>query len=483
VNNEKSSSLNKTAIKSGSSYLLSNILLRSSALLTAPIFTRLLSTSDYGIAGNFAAWLSIGLVIVGLGLPYSIGNAKIDFPSEFNKYLASIQILGSIVGVSVLLLAILFRVQLSEWMELDQYLVVMLFVYLLFLPSVVFSQERYKFLLLYKENIYISIFSTLGSIVFCLIFILYVFSEERYYGRIIGLILPLFLMGVFFYNKILRDGWSTNIRKYWSYALKISVPMIPHALAMVVLDQMDRIMIIKICGRSVAGLYSFGYGYAILILIFSNAVLQAYNPWLYISYLKNDIKAIKTSNMVITYVMCILTVIVVSMAPEALKLLGSRSFWDAKWVIAPIAAGALFQYVYNTYASLELYHKKTTVIAIGSVLAAIINYALNSMFIPVFGYVAAAYSTFASYFVLALFHRYACQKVCKKQVYDDKYVFAVTIFTAVISLLITQLYEYFFLRYLLLVVLLLIVCFSQIKRIKTLYNLLSSKNRNFDTLK
>ena len=194
MNNEKSSSLNKTAIKSGSSYLLSNILLRSSALLTAPIFTRLLSTSDYGIAGNFAAWLSIGLVIVGLGLPYSIGNAKIDFPSEFNKYLASIQILGSIVGVSVLLLAILFRVQ--------------------FLPSVVFSQERYKFLLLYKENIYISIFSTLGSIVFCLIFILYVFSEERYYGRIIGLILPLFLMGVFFYNKILRDGWSTNIRKY-----------------------------------------------------------------------------------------------------------------------------------------------------------------------------------------------------------------------------------------------------------------------------
>ena len=201
MENEKSGNLNRIALKSGSSYMLSNILISASSIITAPIFTRLLTTSDYGIASNFAAWLNIGLVVIGLGLPYSIGNAKTDFPSELNRYLASIQTLGTIMTATVLILAVLFRKQLSEWMAIDQTLVLVILVYLLFLPSVLFAQERYKFILQYKQNIYISILGTLGAIFFCLIFILYLFNDQRYYGRIIGLIFPMFLMGVFFILK------------------------------------------------------------------------------------------------------------------------------------------------------------------------------------------------------------------------------------------------------------------------------------------
>ena len=68
MNREKNSSLNNLAVKSGSSYMISNLVLSSLSIITAPIFTRLLSTSDYGIAANFAAWVNICLVIIGLGL-------------------------------------------------------------------------------------------------------------------------------------------------------------------------------------------------------------------------------------------------------------------------------------------------------------------------------------------------------------------------------------------------------------------------------
>lgn len=471
---EKSNNLNKIALKSGSGYMLSNILIRSSAILTAPIFTRLLTTSDYGIASNFAAWLNIGLVVVGLGLPYSIGNAKMDFPSELNKYLASIQTLGSIFAIAFLFLAILFKAQLAEFMELDQYLVLVIFIYILFLSSVTFSQERYKFNLEYKQNIYIAIFGSLGAIIFCLIFILYVFNDQRYYGRIIGLIFPMFLMGVFFYIKIIRDGWSINIRKYWSYALKISLPMIPHALAMVVLTQIDRIMIIKYCGNSDAGLYSFGFSYAVLLLIFSNAVLQAYKPWLFISYKNKDLKSIKSSNNVIATVMCVLTLIIITMAPEAIKILGAKDFWDAKLVVMPIAIGALFQYVYNTYSGIELYHKKTIVIAIGSILAALINFGLNSTFIPIFGYIAAAYTTFTSYFILALFHMFAYKLIAKQRVFNDKYIWSIAIATTIISFLIMQLYEYFLIRYFLLILILVTIGLFQRRKVKIVFELIKS---------
>jgi len=480
LDKEKTKNLNKAAIKSGSGYMLSNILIRSSAIITAPIFTRLLTTSDYGIASNFAAWLNIGLVVIGLGLPYSIGNAKMDFPSELNKFLASIQTLGSIFAISFLIIAIVFKSQLGKWMELDPSLVIIMFVYLLFQPSVLYMQERYKFELLYKENIFISIINSIGAIVFCFLFILYVFNNQRYFGRIGGLIFPMFLMGIFYYFKIIRDGWEFHIKKYWSYALKISIPMIPHALAMVVLTQIDRIMIINICGNSEAGIYSFGFQYAVLLLIFSNAVLQAYNPWLYTSYSQNNFKSIRSSNMVIVLIMSVLTLLIVTAGPEAIKILGSRDFWDAKLVVMPIAIGALFQYVYNTYSSLELYHKKTIVIAIGTVFAAIINYILNSKFIPIYGYVAAAYTTSASYLVLALFHLIAYRRICKKQVYNDRYIWLIVIGTVLISFLMMMLYDYILLRYIILFFILSIVGLTQKKKLIAIFKLISGKDKSFN---
>lgn len=446
MNKEDSKSLNKSALKSGSGYMLANIIIRSTSLITAPIFTRILTTSDYGIASNFMAWLGIGSVLIGLGLPYSIGNANLDFPSKLDKYLASIQTLGTFLAIPVLCLAIIFKEELSDFMELDPIMVVLIFIHLLFLPSLIYAQERYKFKLLFKQNIFISIFSSLGAVIFCLVFILYVFDEQRVYGRIIGLIFPLFLMGIFFYLKILRNGWNKNMKKYWAYALKISLPMIPHSLAMVVLTQVDRIMIIKYIGTSEAGIYSFGFSYAILLMLFSNATIQAFQPWLYETYKLKKIQSIKKVNSIIAVSMCILTLFIIAFAPEAIKILGAKDFWAAKWVVAPIAIGTLFQYLSNTYSIMELYHKKTIYVALVSVLTGIINYVLNVTFIPVFGYIAAAFTTFVSYLIMALMHLHFYRKVAKTAVFNDKFIWVIAILTAIISFVIMSLYDYFYIR-------------------------------------
>ena len=176
---ESQSGSNKLAIKSGSAFMLSSILINAISIITAPIFSRLLTPSDYGIVSNFMAWQSIGLILIGLGLAYTIGNAKIDFPGEFNQFLASIQTLSSIAGLISLLIAIIFVNQLSRLMELDTSLVIIIFIYLLLLPSLIYMQEKYKFQLDFKKNISISIFNTIGSIVFCLLLIEFIFYKNR----------------------------------------------------------------------------------------------------------------------------------------------------------------------------------------------------------------------------------------------------------------------------------------------------------------
>ncbi|MBQ9504828.1 MAG: oligosaccharide flippase family protein, partial [Lachnospiraceae bacterium] len=47
------------ALRSGVWYTLSNFLLQGIAFITTPIFTRLMTKSDFGSFSNYTAWLSI----------------------------------------------------------------------------------------------------------------------------------------------------------------------------------------------------------------------------------------------------------------------------------------------------------------------------------------------------------------------------------------------------------------------------------------
>ena len=52
--------------------------------------------------------------------------------------------------------------------------------------------------------------------------------------------------------------------------------------------------------------------------------------------------------------------------------------------------------------------------------AAVINILLNLYFIPVFGYVAAAYTTFATYIIYFLFHYILAWHIEQKCLFDTK---------------------------------------------------------------
>ena len=72
-------------------YTVSNILLRGVSLFTTPIFTRLLSTADYGIASNFVSWSNIILCFTGLSLTTAALRGKMEFKEKFKQYLSAVQ--------------------------------------------------------------------------------------------------------------------------------------------------------------------------------------------------------------------------------------------------------------------------------------------------------------------------------------------------------------------------------------------------------
>ena len=105
-----------------------------------------------------------------------------------------------------------------------------------------------------------------------------------------------------------------------------------------------------------------------------------------------------------------------------------------------------------------MFYEESKMITIGSILSAIINIILNVIFIKLFGYKAAAYTTLACYILLAIFHYIMMKKVCKKNgvnedIYDIKFIILACTFLVSLSIIINLLSSYLFLRYLILLIL------------------------------
>ena len=54
----------KKILKAGTLYFIGNIFDKAVAFITVPIFTRMLSTSDYGVTTTYLSWVSILTVII-----------------------------------------------------------------------------------------------------------------------------------------------------------------------------------------------------------------------------------------------------------------------------------------------------------------------------------------------------------------------------------------------------------------------------------
>jgi len=428
-------------VKSSIWYTIANVSIRAVAIITTPIYTGMLTTADYGRANTFNSWIDVFNVFACLCVVYSIGRAKLDFPDRFDEYMSSLQGLSSSFGFILLVLAFIFRESLSGWIHYEVPLAVGLFAYLCVAPSVEYMMQKCRYEYRYKENILISVITCVGQVALSILLML-LFNDRRYIGKILGVMLPTAIMGIVFYIRFIVKGKVFYNREYWTYALKIGLPMIPHALALILLAQMDRIMIKGICGDGDAGLYIFGYSFATLLMIFTNAIGQAYLPWFNETLFDGERDRIRQIQKKLVLLGCFLSFGFIAVSPEALMLLSisNNSYWIAKYVVPPIVLGTLAQYFYTNYVNVEIFCKKTSIIAMGSCLAALINYILNYAFISRFGYIAAAYTTFASYIVLMLMHYIMVRFVLKEQVYDDLYMFAAMIIMTLIGILYLLLY-------------------------------------------
>lgn len=439
-------SVGNRAFKAGIWYTISTIMIKAIAVITTPIVTRMMSADDYGVAATFTSWYSLLQVICTLDLSMSVGRAKLDYPGKLNKFIGSMQLLSAFFTTCMIVLGIIFIEPLSSFMEMNKMLLTILAVYLLLTPAVTFAQTRFRYEYRYKENIFIMLYTSVTSILLTII-LLYTMTDNKYIGKVVGTALPTCLLAVFFWiGSIKRKEVSIN-KEYWKYGLAISLPMLIHTVSLNLLATSDRVVITKFCGSGSTAIYTLAYQYAILMNIVMNAINQAWLPWFHDNYYEGNMELIRKKTKNLVMLGGFIGIGCISLAPEAIRILGPAEYKDGVYVVAPVVIGIVCQFIYSNYINIELHLKNTKYASVGTVIAAILNVVLNIIFVPKYGYIAAAYTTLFSYILLMLLHYLITRYILHIQLYDNVYFVLCLVVVTIMAVVFTYLYSHFVIRF------------------------------------
>ncbi len=445
MNNE---SLNQLAIKSATCYVISNIVVKAIGVITTPIFARLLTTQEYGVVSNFNSWNNLLLPIFSLCLTYSVGRAKLDYPDKLDDYIGSMQYFSLVISLLLSIIVVFFLEEVATFFELNTTMTLLLLAYLLLQPSIQYYQCGYKYKYLYKQNAAIALYLAIASSLTSLLLI-WLCDGDRITLRVIGLVLPVAILSVYFWFKALNQNRIHYNKEFWKYGWSLSAPLILHTISLHILAQSDRIFIIKICGPSETGIYSIAYALGGLVSIIETSINNGWLPWFNDMMAAENFQDIKKSSKLVVIFICFIGLACIGLGPEELLLLGGEKYISGVACITPIILGIVCKFIYTNYVNIELIKKRTGYVAIGTIVASIFNIVTNAIFIPIFGYVAAAYTTFASYILLMIMHYCISRFLLNVKLYDDLFMFGAMLMTSIVGYGLSLTYYNATIRYLL----------------------------------
>lgn len=436
-----------------SAYTVCSILQKCLSFITLPLFTRLLTTEQFGQYNVYTSWSSILTIFLTLYLGYgSFSTAMVKFEDDRRGYVCGVQ--GVCCALTLLFLALYLPLRnfWNGWLELPTPLVLLMAVEILTSFAITCYYEMNRFEYRYKSVVTLTLLNTVVSPALALILVLN--SQERGYARIIGYALGNVIIGLslFIFNTVKGGGKNTFSKKYWKYALSFNIPLIPYYLSQVIFNQSDRIMISHISGTDKAGLYGVAYNLAMLLNFVLNAINNAYIPWFYGKIKEGKAEDNKPIANGIAILMAFLLLAVIALAPEIVLILAGEPYRDAMWVVPPVAMSLLLLFYAQLFINVEFYYEEKAMLVWGSIVSAVLNVVLNALLIPIFGFVAAGYTTLLSYMVFALANYIVLQIIAKRRgqrmdYFDLRSLLLILAVFMGLSFLALALYELIVIRY------------------------------------
>lgn len=449
------------AKKSALVFMIGSYIQYAISFLITPIFSRLLTTGEFGLVTTFNSWLEMIGPIATLSLYAGFFNVgMVDYENDRDSFTSSMLGLSFVSSAISMSLFTFTNVVFSKVIGLPNSLVALLAIYYFVFPATRYWMARERFEYRYKKlfivTMAIAIIAPAGGLLF-------VFLSDGNLGiaRLYGTNIIHIVLGIFFIIVHIKKGKNLYNKERWKVALSFSIPLIPHYLAMHILAASDRVMINSLTGNDNAGIYGMAYTAATVVTAAWTAINGSLTPYAYSKIKKRDFRPLSQTAMTCIIGFSVICLLVCITAPEVIMILGGKKYADSIKLLPPLFAAVVFMEMYNLFSLIEFYNKKTKQVMVATVAAAAINVVLNYYCIKSFGYQAAAYTTLLCYILYCLFHYINMRHIEKERIYNPKVLIGFSTVYVTLCFACLLIYDYILIRY---GFLLLVVMITFIKR-------------------
>lgn len=449
------------AVKTSVWFTVCQFLQRGISFITVPVFTRLLSTEEYGICNIYFAWFEVFLLFTSLKIPYEgLNNGLIRYEEDKDGYTSSV--MGLIMTMTIFFMGIylMFHKWIDKVTGLSTFIMMLMFVQLMFNPPLMLWTNRERFDFRYGKPVAVTGISTILNLLITILAVLN--TEYKAESRIIGSVFVQTLFGSFFVILLLKKGKTFFKKDYWRFALKFNLPLIFYYISQMILNQSDRILINYFQGSGKAAVYSVAYSAATVMLLLLSAVNGSFNPWMYKKLKKKEYSETGRTASVLCLMVGVGTFAVSALAPDLVRILATEEYIEAIWIIAPVSASVFFIFLYMVFANVEMYYGENKGISLISIICSTLNIVLNILFIPRFGYFAAGWTTLFSYMLLTLLHYILMKRACrkngiKKEIFQNKLLLGISGGVVASAFVSMGMYRLSYLRYVVLALIILMI--------------------------
>jgi O-antigen/teichoic acid export membrane protein len=394
-------------------YGLGGIVSRLLAVFLLPLYTRYLDREDFGAVGVVVAMSAVLVTVLRLGISSAFFRFYFDSKEPAHRRLVVrtsfwFTMASATVGLAA---GLLLASPLADLLGLDDpnlvragFVAVWAQMNYEQLTALFRAEERSTaFVLASLANIAVTIGATV---------VLVVMLEKGAIGVIVGsftgtLVVYLALLSV--HREQLGLQFSRPLLREMN---RFGIPLVPAALALILINFSDRFFLVHLDGLEEVGLYEIGVRIASAMVLLLTAFRMAWPAFAY--SIDDDAEAKRTYAFVLTYLVAVAAWLALALgllAPWLVRLLTQPEFYEGQRVVPLLAFGGMAYAAYIVMAIGVGRAKRTQFNWAITGVAAALNVALNLILIPRYGMMGAAVATVAAYGVMFLAMTWYAQRV------------------------------------------------------------------------
>ena len=380
-------------------YGASQCISKLSIFLILPLITNQINAQEYGKWVTYNTLCLSILPLTGLMLSDDLMKRYFDKSIHFEKYLSNALVLFLSTSITIYIILTLNDFNIFD-LPSNSILLIPLYLFLLNIRDIYFvllrlRKKTYSFLI--RENAY-----TVLPLLTCLV-ILYSFNTN-WYSLLYAYIGIYLILGLIQIIEIYRQ-YNIQLKlnyNYFKQSIRETTPLIGHTISGIIIASSDKFLIQHYLGHKSVGLYAIAYLLGSLPLLITYPFNKVWGPYAF-----EKIRYQKYNNELKRY----LYTFIISLFPVGLITIFCSYFYIFNFLkgyeesfplVVIITFGIILQSIQSVAFVYFNFYNKSHVLSLITTLSAVINIVTNIIFIPLYGLVAACYTTVLSYFIMTV---------------------------------------------------------------------------------